>query len=105
MSAELVPSAKPRPSDVLRVEARTLEAQATTLRNLADWMDEEASTRADGGEMLTPEDAAAELGISRQTVMAHIKNETLAAEQYGPKLYRISRADLAAYRRRHRVRS
>lgn len=58
-----------------------------------------APTQAD---TLSPRDVAKELGVTARTVRGWIASGLLDAERIGPKLWRIRRADLDAFRRRGR---
>lgn len=55
---------------------------------------------AAGDDVLTPKEVAAELKVSRGTVFNLIKSGRLRAEEVKPRLYRITRSELNAYRRR-----
>lgn len=54
------------------------------------------------GGLLTPTDVARELGVTARTVRGWIASGLLRAERLGPKLWKISRADLEAFRRPNR---
>ena len=99
MSAAAMATAPPSREQVLRELARALEAVATVLHNLADGAEE---TAANQGGLLTPEDIADRLKLSREFVLSEIRRGALKAERYGTGRRRHPRVrpeDFESYRK------
>lgn len=82
-------------SDELRLAAQALRGVAALL---------EAKAEAPTEQELTPSEVAAELGTSVTWVTAQCRTGALVARRYGPRMWRVSRQALDAFKARRTTR-